>query len=131
MRYSKCEPYDKLCVCGRENISQNYSKKEMFIMLTFEKVLEVFSDFLSHDEECKVVTSKRGYVVLDCGSAANNWSLTAEPCETPEDMLEELLSTYGLELEVRITGGRRDLTVQEAAEIKDKCEQMREKCKSC
>lgn len=99
-------------------------------MLTFEKVLEVFSDFISHDAECDVVMSKRGYIVLDWGSAVNNWGLTAEHCETPENMMKELLSIYGSELEVQITRGRRDLTEQEAAEIKAQCELMWEKCKS-
>lgn len=99
-------------------------------MLTFEKVLEVFNDFLLNDKECEVVMSKRGYILLDWGSPVNNWSLTADLCEKPEDMMEGLLSNYSSELEVRITYGRRDPTKQEAAEIKAQCELMQEKCKS-
>ena len=99
-------------------------------MMTFEKVLEVFNDFLLNDKECEVVMSKRGYIALDWGSAVNNWNLAAEHCETPEDMMEWLLSTYSSELEMRVTCGRRDPTEQEAADIKTQCELMQEKCKS-
>ena len=98
-------------------------------MLTFEKVLEVFDDFLSNDECCEVVMTTRGYVVLDWPSKHNNFP-TAVYCGTPEELMESILSTYNSELDLRITHGQRDMMEHEAAEIKAKCEQMWEKCKA-
>jgi len=106
---------------------EKYFEKELIMMLTFEKVLEVFNDFLSQDKECEVVMTRRGYVVLDWGSPQSKYP-TAERCGTPEELLESLLSTYDSELGVRIAHGQRNLTEEETAEFKAQCELMRGKC---
>ena len=98
-------------------------------MLTFEKVMEIFNDFLSQDECCEVVMTKRGHVVLDWPSKHNNF-LTAVYCGTSEELMESILSTYSSELELRITHGQRDMTEREAAEVEAQCELIREKCKA-
>ena len=33
--------------------------------MTYEKVLEVFKDYLSEDDSCEVLTTSQGYLVVD------------------------------------------------------------------
>lgn len=33
-------------------------------MMTFEKVLEIFKDYLAEDTDCDVVLTKHGYTVM-------------------------------------------------------------------
>lgn len=64
-------------------------------MLTFEKVLEVFKDYLEKDTICEVVTTKQGYTVLYWDGRAEEWySVTF--CKTPEVMHDTFLDGYGL-----------------------------------
>ena len=42
-------------------------------MLSFEKVLEVFGDYLAQDKACEVLTTSRGIMVVDWESCKNNW----------------------------------------------------------
>ena len=41
-------------------------------MLSFEKVLEVFGDYLAQDKACEVLTTSRGIMVVDWASGKNN-----------------------------------------------------------
>ena len=90
-------------------------------MLTFEKVLEVFKDYLAEDKVCEVILTSRGYTVMYWDEKLNNW-YGVEFCETPEDLRDELLNSYSDFLEHKLTLNHRALTKDEKADIKKRCE---------
>lgn len=96
--------------------------------MTFEKVLEVFNEFLIADVECEVVTSKRGYLVLFWLHPEENEYVDAEHCESAEKLMQSLLSLYKTRLEVNITDGSRKLTPHEAILVETQGDLMRKKC---
>ena len=62
-------------------------------MLTFEKVMEVFKDYLTKDTRYEIVMTSRGYTVLEWDSSANTWA-GEELCATPEIMRDVLLDCF-------------------------------------
>ncbi len=88
-------------------------------MLTYEKILEVFRDYLSEDDACEVLHTSRGYLVVDweSGKKDSEW-VTARLCRTPEKLLEVLRSTFEEYQGYRITNGyKREVTEQENEDI--------------
>lgn len=81
-------------------------------MLTFEKVLEVFKDYLTEDTNCEVVLTKHGYTVMQWDENSKSW-YGVEYCETPEDLRDELLSSYRMNEAEKITKTKRELTEEE------------------
>lgn len=59
-------------------------------MLTFEKVMEVFQDYLAEDTRYEIIMTSHGYTVLEWDSRANTWA-GEELCATPEIMRDVLL----------------------------------------
>ncbi len=98
-------------------------------MLTNEKVLKAFRDYLARDPEFEVVRTSHGYTVLWWDTVGGGW-LDARCCKTPEDLLDALLFSYGNYLEDRMTHSDRDLTETEKKEILDKKDAMRRKCEA-
>lgn len=96
-------------------------------MLTNEKVLNVFKDYLAQDPEYEVVLTSHGYTVMCWNTRGEEW-LDVEFCKTPQDLLDALLSSYGNYLEDLITHSERDLTERERHEIQDKKNTMKQKC---
>ena len=75
-------------------------------MLTFEKVMEVFKDYLTEDTRYEIVMTSHGYTVLEWDSRANTWA-GEELCATPEimrDILLDCLTGY-LEYKAIIANG--------------------------
>ena len=62
-------------------------------MLTFEKVMEVFKDYLTEDTRYEIVMTSHGYTVLEWDSRANTWA-GEELCATPEIMRDVLLDCF-------------------------------------
>ena len=62
-------------------------------MLTFEKMMEVFKDYLSEDTRYEIVMTSRGYTVLEWDSSSNTWA-GEELCATPEIMRDVLLDCF-------------------------------------
>ena len=62
-------------------------------MLTFEKVMVVFKDYLAEDTRYEIVMTSRGYTVLEWDSKANTWA-GEELCATPEIMGDVLLDCF-------------------------------------
>ena len=62
-------------------------------MLTFEKVMEVFKDYLAEDTRYEIVMTSHGYTVLEWDSRANTWA-GEELCATPEIMRDVLLDDF-------------------------------------
>ena len=98
-------------------------------MLTFEKVLTVFGDYLQQDSLYEVVLTKHGYTLMAWEPVRSTW-YSAEYMATPELLLESLLDAYASFMEDRLTDNERDLTEQETNEIKRQCDLFRAKCMS-
>ena len=96
-------------------------------MLTFEKVLAVFADYLQHDPLYEVVLTSHGYTLMGWEPRRNQW-YSAEIMETPEILLDTLLCKYAEYLEEQLTNSERDLTAEEQAEIKAKCSNLKAEC---
>ncbi|MDE7220643.1 MAG: hypothetical protein K2O45_13660 [Oscillospiraceae bacterium] len=96
-------------------------------MLTFEKVLEVFKEYLQQDPLYEVVFTRHGYTLMAWEPARNNW-YSAEYMATPEILVDSLLDAHANYMEDRITDNERDLTEQETAEIKRQCDLLRAEC---
>ena len=99
-------------------------------MLTFEKVLGVFGDYLARDKSCEVLDTSRGHLVVDWESCKNDW-VTSQLCLAPEKLRDVLRSSYEEYQGYCLTDGyKRDLTEQEeqdiermGAEIAARCEE--------
>lgn len=97
-------------------------------MMTFEKVLEVFKEYLTEDTNCEVVLTKHGYTVMQWDEKSKDW-FGLEYCATPEDLQEELLSSYRMNEAEKITKARRELTEEETALIEVKTQNLAAQCK--
>ena len=96
-------------------------------MLTFEKVLTVFADYLQQDPLYEVILTSHGYTPMAWEPERNQW-YSAEFMATPENLMSSLLEAYANFREDQITNNERDLTRQEEDELKRECAQLRNKC---
>ncbi len=97
-------------------------------MLTREKVLEAFSDYLAQDDSCEVLHTSRGLMVVDWESCHKDW-VTCQLCLTPEKLLEVLRSSYEEYQGYRLTDGyERDLTAQEEQDIRRMGAELAARC---
>ena len=96
-------------------------------MLTFEKILNVFASYLMQDKGIDVIKTRHGYTVLMWNSGQQNWC-NAEFCATPEKMLELLQNSYGMYMEEKYCGGKRNLTETEKAWIEAEQSKMNYFC---
>ena len=96
-------------------------------MLTFEKVLTVFADYLQQDPLYEVILTSHGYTLMAWEPDRNEW-YSAEFMATPEILMNSLLDAYANFREDQIANNERDLTRQEEDELKRECAQLRNKC---
>lgn len=93
-------------------------------MQTFEKVLEIFRDYLTLDLEEEVLKCRRGYLRV-------TWNGDSPYCvegilsQTPEELFEVLLSDYRTYEEVRLTRGRREVFREEEKQVEVLCQRLR------
>ena len=85
-------------------------------MLTFEKVLEVFADYLDSDDMYEIVMTSHGYTVPEWDDRQEDWT-NAKRCRTPKDMADILLYAYTGSLEYQATLARRELTEDDLAQV--------------
>lgn len=85
-------------------------------MLTFEKVLKVFGDYLNADDMYEIVLTSHGYTVLEWDSCLGDW-IGAKRCTTPQNMADMLLYGYTGKLEYQATLARRELTEDDLAQV--------------
>lgn len=88
-------------------------------MLTFEKVLDVFKEYLSEDDMYEVVMTSHGYTVMEWERCYGDWE-DAKVCKTPEDMKDILLEKYVGYLEYQAADENGNITGQDKAEIEVK-----------
>ena len=96
-------------------------------MMTFEKVLEVFNDYLNKDSVLEVVNTKRGYTVMIWDEKDEQW-FGVEHCKAPELLRDALLDGYRDFLEQQLTHNRGSLTETEILDIQNRCEQLYDLC---
>lgn len=85
-------------------------------MLTFEKVMEVFKDYLAEDTRYEIVMTSHGYTVLEWDSIANTWA-GEELCATPEIMRDVLLDDFTGYMEYKAIIARGQVSEIERAKI--------------
>lgn len=61
--------------------------------MTYERVLEVFKDYLSADKDSELLNTSRGYLVLYWESCHNTW-VTARLVQEPEELRDILRERY-------------------------------------
>ena len=98
-------------------------------MLTFEKVLEAFDDYLRQDPLYEVVMTSHGYTLMAWEPRKGQW-YTAEIMDTPENLLNALLDKYAEYLEELLTDSQRELTDEEQRDIDKKCSSLKAQCQN-
>ena len=93
-------------------------------MLTNEKGLEIFQDYLNEDQATEVVMTRHGYAVMLWDHAGQDWS-DVECCPTPEELFDKLLDSYALYQEFLMIRDKRDcegeINEAERAQIQEMC----------
>lgn len=92
-------------------------------MLTFERVLEAFKNYLHQDQRYEILMTSRGYVILEWNSSNRDLE-SAVFCPTPEIMKDVLLDDLAGYLEYKATLGSRELADFERQEIQARVEEM-------
>lgn len=83
-------------------------------MLTFEKVLEIFKDYLALDTELEVCKSRYGYVRVEYDEISGVPDYcSGVVCRTPEELFNVLLDDVQGYEEIRLTKGQRDTTAED------------------
>ena len=95
-------------------------------MLTFEKVMAVFKDYLAEDMRYEIVMTSHGYTVLEWDSVANTWA-GEELCTTPEIMRDVLLDNFTGYLEYKAIIESGEITETEQARITEQRQTLLEK----
>ena len=85
-------------------------------MLTFEKVLDVFNDYLNKDKRYEILMTSHGYTVMEWDSKQQDWA-DAQFCSDPQKMKDILLDAYVGYLEYQTTHCSRPLTEAEKSDI--------------
>ena len=92
-------------------------------MLTFEKVLEIFEDYLAQDMELEVYKSRYGYVCVSFnGSPPDLVFCEGALCRTPEELFDHLLTEYESFALIQLTRGRREETEADREQVRHLCQ---------
>lgn len=94
-------------------------------MKTFEKVLEIFWDYLECDLEEEVLPCRRGYLRVTW-NGDSPFCVDGVLCRTPEELFELLLSDCQSAEELRLTKGCREVTQEDEQEAQAWCQKYRE-----
>lgn len=95
-------------------------------MLSFEKVMEIFKDYLAEDTRYEIVMTSRGYTVLEWDSRAGAW-VGEELCATPEVMRDVLLDDFAGYLEYKVILAKGSVSESDRAEIAAQTRALSEK----
>ena len=96
-------------------------------MLTFEKVLEIFADYLAADETIEVYISRHGCVRVEFDQDFHYCS--GEVCHTPKELFDRLADDYRTYLEIELTKGKREVTEDDEREADALCKRHLERWK--
>ena len=96
-------------------------------MLTFEKVLEIFADYLTADETIEVYISRHGCARVEFDQDFHYCS--GEVCHTPKELFDLLADDYRTYLEIELTKGKREVTEDDEREADALCKRHLERWK--
>lgn len=101
-------------------------------MLTYERVLEVFREYLEEDRLCEPVSTSRGYIVMLWDSCLGRW-YDFEDAPTPEALRDVLLGNFReYQMDQRFDLRERDEpTEQERRQVEAMCRVLLERCQTC
>lgn len=88
--------------------------------MTFEQVFTIFKDYMQLDQELEVVETKKGYLRI-IWSDGLPYCEDGYLCRTPEELFDRLLEDCQSYHEIRITKGRRELTLEDEEKAKELC----------
>ena len=92
-------------------------------MLTFEKVLEIFEDYLVQDMELEVYKSRYGYVCVSFnGSPPDLPYCEGDVCRTPEELFDHLLVEHESFASIQLTKGRREENEADEEQVRRLCQ---------
>ena len=97
------------------------------LMLTFEKVLEIFADYLAADETIEVYISRHGCVRVEFDQDFHY--CTGEVCHTPKELFDLLADDYRTYVEIELTKGKRELTEDDVKEADALCKRYLDRWK--
>ena len=88
-------------------------------MLTNEKVLDIFRDYLEEDQATEIVQTRHGLAVMLWDNAGQDWSEVV-CCTTPEELFDKLLDSFIAYQEFLILDldDREDLTTEEKNKVR-------------
>ena len=95
-------------------------------MKTFEKVMEIFRDYLDSDQEEEVLKCRRGYLRVTW-NGDSRYCVDGILCRMPEELFEVLLADYRGYEENQITKGRREVTEDDEKLAEQFCQKLRER----
>ena len=90
-------------------------------MLTFEKVLEIFEDYLAQDMELEVYKSRYGYVCVSFNGSPPPYC-EGDVCRTPEELFDHLLVEYESFASIQLTKGRREENEADEEQVRRLCQ---------
>ena len=94
--------------------------------MEFEKVMEIFRDYLDSDQEEEVLKCRRGYLRVTW-NGDSRYCVDGILCRTPEELFEVLLSDYRSYEEIQITKGRREVTEDDEKLAEQFCQRLRKR----
>jgi len=91
-------------------------------MLTYEKVLEIFADYLKEDQTAEAVSTRHGYALMMWDVVGHDW-MEVYPCETPGELFDALLEEFTKFHEYKLASSQslEDYTPEIVAEVKAMC----------
>lgn len=95
-------------------------------MKNFEKVLEIFRDYLNCDLEEEVLPCRNGYLRVTW-NGDSRYCVDGLLCRTPEELFEVLLSDYQSYEEIQLTRGLREVTAEDEEQAGQLCRILRER----
>ena len=94
--------------------------------MEYEKIMEVFEDFLSRDE-VELLKTRRGFALLIWDTPKAKYGVV-EHIYSPERMLEVLIEEYRIAETIKLTNGLREENEEDTLIVRKKCEEKVNAC---
>lgn len=96
-------------------------------MLTYEKVLTTFADYMAEDVEQDTIKARHGYITAYWHTERAEYDFL-QTSTTPEELLDALVGDYTQYQLFKLTRGQREEIPEEKASCEAMGEALREKC---
>ena len=96
--------------------------------LTYGKVMYVFKEYLTEDQDVEIVKVKHGYAVFVWNEQRKEY-IISEGFTTPDELAHFLANSYAVFHELQVNdNGKRDLSPEEKAEIDNASKALLDRC---